>query len=135
MVYIAEKRDYDRRCRFCHLSSMAAKIPDDRELLEGIGLSFAEAALLCEALRALWLSPKVIERTWLEMRDIIETEHLDKKMGHDCICSAGADRRSVASAGGQPCFFRWVYFLVDGSASVSVAVQGRRERGTLRSVL
>jgi hypothetical protein len=75
---------------------MAEKIPDDRELLEGIGLSFAEAALLCEALRALWLSPKVIERTWLEMRDIIETEHLDQKIGHDCICSAGADRRAAA---------------------------------------
>jgi hypothetical protein len=30
---------------------------------------------------------------------------------------------------------RWVYVLVDGSASVSVAVQGRGERGTLRSVL
>jgi hypothetical protein len=101
MVYIAEKRDYDRRCRFCHLSSMAAKIPDDRELLEGIGLSFAEAALLCEALRALWLSPKVIERTWLEMRDIIETEHLDKKWdttAYALLARIGGLRRSEATA-------------------------------------
>ena len=30
--------------------------------------------------------------------------------------------------------FRWVYFLVDGSASVSVVVQGPRESGTLPGV-
>ena len=60
---------------------MAKQIPDDRSLLEGIGLSFAEAALLCEALRALWLSPKFIERTWREMREVIRTEHLEEKWG------------------------------------------------------
>src|ERR1700687_4743550 len=60
---------------------MAEQVPDDRALLEGIDLSFAEAALLCEALRALWLSPKFIERTWREMRDVIRTERLEKKWG------------------------------------------------------
>jgi hypothetical protein len=60
---------------------MAKQIPDDRSLLEEIGLSFAEAALLCEALRALWLSPKFIERTWREMREVIRTEHLEEKWG------------------------------------------------------
>jgi hypothetical protein len=59
--------------------TMAEQIPDDLSLLEGIDLSFAEAALLCEALRALWLSSKFIERTWREMRDIIRTERLDEK--------------------------------------------------------
>jgi hypothetical protein len=80
---------------------MAKKIPDDPELLEGIGLSFAEAALLCEALRALWLSPKVIERTWREMRDIIETEHLDKKWDTTAdalLARMGGLRRSEATA-------------------------------------
>jgi hypothetical protein len=80
---------------------MAKKLPDDRELLEGIGLSFAEAALLCEALRALWLSPKVIERTWREMRDIIETEHLDKKWDTTAdalLARMGGLRRSEATA-------------------------------------
>jgi len=60
---------------------MAEQVPDDRALLEGIDLSFAEAALLCEALWALWLSPKFIERTWREMRDIIRTERLEQKWG------------------------------------------------------
>jgi hypothetical protein len=38
-----------------------------------------EAALLCEALRALWLSPQFIERAWREMRNIIREERLDEK--------------------------------------------------------
>ena|SRR5229473_2262680 len=37
----------------------ADQVPDDRELLEGISLSFAEAALFCEALRAPWLSTQI----------------------------------------------------------------------------
>jgi hypothetical protein len=58
---------------------MAEQVPNDRALLEAIDLSFSEAALLCEALRALWLSPQFIERTWREMRDIIREERLDEK--------------------------------------------------------
>src|ERR1700730_142776 len=52
----------------------ADQVPDDRELHEGISLSFAEAALFSEALRAPWLSPEFIGRTWAEMRGIIRTE-------------------------------------------------------------
>jgi len=80
---------------------MAEQVPDDRSLLEGIHLSFAEAALLCEALRALWLSPKFIERTWHEMRDIIETERLDKKWDTTAdalLARLGGLRRSEATA-------------------------------------
>jgi|SRR5271154_1488044 len=58
---------------------MAAKSGHDRELLEGIGLNFAQAAFLCEALRALWLSPQFTERLWNEMRDVSRVEGLDSK--------------------------------------------------------
>jgi hypothetical protein len=58
---------------------MAAQSGDDRELLESIGLNFAEAAFLCEALRALWLSPQFTERMWAEMRDVSRIEGLDQK--------------------------------------------------------
>ncbi len=34
----------------------------------------AKTALFCEVLRALWLSPEFIGRTWREMRGIIRTE-------------------------------------------------------------
>ena len=78
---------------------MAEQVPDDRALLEGIDLSFAEAALLCEALRALWLSPKFIERTWREMRDIIRTERLEEKLGHDRGCYCDAFRWTAARRG------------------------------------
>jgi hypothetical protein len=80
---------------------MSKQIPDDGSLLEGIGLSFAEAALLCEALRALWLSPKFIEQTWHEMREIIETERLDKKWDTTAdilLARIGGLRRSQATA-------------------------------------
>jgi hypothetical protein len=58
---------------------MAGKVTADRTLLEGIGLSFGEAALLCDALRGLWLSSQFIERTWLEMCALIQAEQLDQK--------------------------------------------------------
>ena len=80
---------------------MAEQVPDDRSLLEGIHLSFAEAALLCEALRALWLSPKIIERTWREMREIIETQRLDEKWdttAEALLARIGGLRRSEATA-------------------------------------
>jgi hypothetical protein len=80
---------------------MAEQVPDDRALLEGINLSFAEAALLCEALRALWLSPKFIERTWREMRDIIRTERLEEKWGTTAdaiVTRLGGRRRAEATA-------------------------------------
>jgi uncharacterized protein HemY len=80
---------------------MAEQVPDDPSLLEGIDLTFAEAALLCEALRALWLSPKYIERTWREMRDIIETERLDKKWDTTTdalLARLGGLRRSESTA-------------------------------------
>jgi len=73
---------------------MAGQVPDDRSLLDGIRLSFAEAALLCDALRALWLSPKYIERTWREMRDIIETQRLADAL----LAPLGRLRRSEATA-------------------------------------
>jgi hypothetical protein len=80
---------------------MAEQVPDDRALLEGIDLSFAEAALLCEALRALWLSPKFIERTWREMRDIIRTERLEQKWGtiaDALVARLGGRRRAEVTA-------------------------------------
>jgi hypothetical protein len=61
--------------------AMAGQVAADRTLLEGIGLSFGEAALLCDALRGLWLSPQFIERTWREMRELIQAEKLDQKWG------------------------------------------------------
>jgi hypothetical protein len=83
------------------LGNMAEQIPDDRSLLAEINLSFAEAALLCEALRSLWLSPKFIERTWQEMRDIIEAERLDKKWDTSVdalLTRLGGLRRAQATA-------------------------------------
>ncbi|MGH7987855.1 MAG: hypothetical protein ACREQX_16450 [Candidatus Binataceae bacterium] len=48
-------------------------------LLKGIALNFGEAAMLCDALRALWLSPKFIDRVWVEMLATIRAEGLEKK--------------------------------------------------------
>lgn len=101
MQCIAEKRDDDRRRRSVIVGNMTEQIPDDRSLLEGIGLSFAQAALLCEALRALWLSPKIIERTWRETREIIETDRLDVKWDTTAgalLARIGGLRRSEATA-------------------------------------
>jgi hypothetical protein len=67
--------------------NMAEQIHDDRSLLEGLDLSFAKPVLPCEALRALWLSLKFIERTWREMRAIVESEGPRQKLGHPRRCS------------------------------------------------
>ncbi|MGH8012841.1 MAG: hypothetical protein ACREQ4_10115 [Candidatus Binataceae bacterium] len=58
---------------------MADQLGKDRVLLKGIGLNFGEAAMLCDALRALWLSPKFIERVWTEMRATIRADGLEDK--------------------------------------------------------
>jgi hypothetical protein len=59
------------------------QVPDDLILLDGIGLNFEEAALLCDALRSVWLSPQFIERMWRTMSDVIRRERLDEKWGCD----------------------------------------------------
>jgi hypothetical protein len=51
----------------------------DREILRQIDFEFGEAALLCDGLRALWLSPNFIEKLWAEMARVIRTEHLEHK--------------------------------------------------------
>lgn len=58
---------------------MALRSADDHDLLENINLNFAEAAFLCEALRALWLSPQFTERMWSEMLEVSRVEGLDQK--------------------------------------------------------
>jgi hypothetical protein len=58
---------------------MASRSASDQGLLEGIGLNFAEAAFLCEALRALWFSPHFTERMWSEMIEVSRTQGLDQK--------------------------------------------------------
>lgn len=61
------------------VSGMALRSVDDQDLLENINLNFAEAAFLCEALRALWLSPQFTERMWSEMLEVSRVEGLDEK--------------------------------------------------------
>jgi hypothetical protein len=51
----------------------------DHELLGGIGLTFAEAAFLCEALAALLQSPAFTDHMWSEMREVSRTKGLDEK--------------------------------------------------------
>ncbi|HTT75544.1 MAG TPA: hypothetical protein VMF50_06130 [Candidatus Binataceae bacterium] len=58
---------------------MSSRRVSDHGLLEGIGLSFAEAAFLCESLRALWLSPQFTERMWSEMIEVSRAKGLDQK--------------------------------------------------------
>src|SRR5271170_5568843 len=58
---------------------MASQSGGDHQLLDGIGLNFAQAAFLCEAIRALWLSPQFTQRMWDEMRDVSRSEGLDRK--------------------------------------------------------
>jgi hypothetical protein len=58
---------------------MPSRSTNDQGLLEQIGLNFAEAAFLCEALRALWLSPKFTKRMWAEMIEVSRAEGLDQK--------------------------------------------------------
>jgi hypothetical protein len=60
---------------------MAEQVPDDQALLDGIGLNFAQAAMLCEALRALWLSPEFARRVWLDLRAVMRSERLGKRWG------------------------------------------------------
>ena len=38
---------------------------------------------MCDALRAVWLSPRFIERVWRAMSDVIRHERLDEKWGCD----------------------------------------------------
>ncbi|HEX4208987.1 MAG TPA: hypothetical protein VHY56_01240 [Candidatus Binataceae bacterium] len=42
-------------------------------------MSFAEAAFLCDALKALWLSPQFTERLFSEMIEVSRVEGLDQK--------------------------------------------------------
>jgi hypothetical protein len=58
---------------------MPSRSANDHGLLEGIGLNFAEAAFLCEALRALWLSPQFTEKMWSQMIEVSRAEGLDQK--------------------------------------------------------
>ncbi len=62
---------------------MGEQVPDDQVLLAGIGLNLAEAAMLCEALRALWLSPEFAARIWLDLHGVMRRECLDKRWGTD----------------------------------------------------
>jgi hypothetical protein len=62
---------------------MGQQVRDDHELLRGIGLNFAEAAMLCDALKALWLSPEFTERVWRELRGVIRRDGLAEKWGTD----------------------------------------------------
>jgi hypothetical protein len=47
--------------------------------LGAIGLNFAEAAFLCEALAALMQSPAFTVRMWSEMREMSRAKGLDEK--------------------------------------------------------
>jgi hypothetical protein len=58
---------------------MGSRSVNDQGLLEGIGLNFAEAAFLCEALRALWFSPQFTQKMWSEMIEVSRAEGLDQK--------------------------------------------------------
>jgi hypothetical protein len=60
---------------------MAEQVPDDQALLAKSRLNFAEAAMLCEALRSLWLSPEFAARIWLDLGELMRSERLDKKRG------------------------------------------------------
>jgi hypothetical protein len=51
----------------------------DQDLLGAIGLNFAEAAFLCEALAALMQTPAFTVRMWSEMREVSRAKGLDKK--------------------------------------------------------
>jgi hypothetical protein len=62
---------------------MGQQVRDDQVLLNGVGMNFAEAAMLCDGLKALWLSPEFIDRLWAELRKVIERDHLDEKWGAD----------------------------------------------------
>jgi hypothetical protein len=58
---------------------MASRPSDDHNLLGGIGLSFAEAAFLCEALAMLLQTPEFTERMWSDMREVSRAKGLDEK--------------------------------------------------------
>jgi hypothetical protein len=58
---------------------MASRTAVDHDLLGRIGLNFAEAALLCEALATLWQSPGFTERMWSDVRAVSQATGLDEK--------------------------------------------------------
>jgi hypothetical protein len=60
---------------------MAEQVRSDHDLLSAMGLNFAEAAMLCDALKALWLSPEFTDRMWRELRRTIRRENLAEKWG------------------------------------------------------
>jgi hypothetical protein len=60
---------------------MGQQVREDHDLLSGMGLNFAEAAMVCDALKALWLSPEFTDRVWRELRRVIRREHLAEKWG------------------------------------------------------
>jgi len=62
---------------------MGQQVREDHDLLSGMGLNFAEAAMLCHALKALWLSPEFTDRVWRELRRVIRREGLAEKWGTD----------------------------------------------------
>ena len=57
------------------------RVPADQELLDGIALEFREAALVCEAMRALWISQGFLQQVWHQLVDIIKSERLDENWG------------------------------------------------------
>jgi hypothetical protein len=82
-------------------SKSNGQTPGDQTLLEGVALEFAEAALVCEAMRALWISPKFLEQMWLQLLEIIKSERLDEKWNIDAAALVNRIsklRRSEATA-------------------------------------
>jgi len=57
--------------------------PHDRIALSSIGLSLAEAALVCEGLSVLWLSPKFINQMWKDTFATIRRKRIDEKWDVD----------------------------------------------------
>ena len=51
----------------------------DQDLLGAIGLNFAEAAFLCEALAALLQSPSFTVRMWSDMKEVSRAKGIDEK--------------------------------------------------------
>jgi hypothetical protein len=58
---------------------MALPRSADQDLLGAIGLNFAEAAFLCEALAALLQSPSFTVRMWSDMKEVSRAKGLDEK--------------------------------------------------------
>ena len=60
---------------------MPKRDPHDHVELHGIGLTLAEAVLVCEGLSKLWFSGKLADQMWKEAFEIIRPERIDERWG------------------------------------------------------